>query len=294
MTQLGMGQNFLRKIGVGDDFRIDLDALETQIKTDIKENLQPVCVVGNAGTVNTGAIDPLEEMACICRKYNLWFHVDGTYGALSAGSDLVRNKFAGLDKADSVAVDFHKWLFVPFEAGCLMVKDRGHLRNVYGHIPEYQRFNSEDSDALDYSEYSFQQSRNFKALKVWFNYKVYGANKLREAIQNSIILIGYLKTLINGSVNLKLIGEGLSIVCIQYLPKNPSKKADEDYINRLNKEIVRISEEMGEVFFRDTILNKKTVLRICCTNHRREQHHIDFLFERILAYGKMAEMITSI
>ncbi len=283
IDSLGIGKNYLRKIPTTTDYRINTELLESRIIQDKADGLLPVCVVGNAGTVNTGAIDPLNDLATICEKHDLWFHVDAAYGGCAAATDLAKPLFSGLEKADSIAVDLHKWLFVPFEAGCVLVKDKERLRETFSFIPEYQKFNHHEDIRTDYPEYSLQQSRNFKALKVWMAFKVYGSELLKKAIQGNIMVMNYLAGLINRTNDFELIAHGLSIVCFRYIGSN---KQDEKYLNDLNSRIVAETEKDCRIFIRETKVGGKIVLRACCTNHRRDIHHVEHLLEVIREIGQ--------
>ncbi|MDH7446428.1 pyridoxal phosphate-dependent decarboxylase family protein [Aquimarina sp. 2201CG14-23] len=283
INALGIGTKYLRKIATLSDFTIDVQKLEYQIKKDISSGLKPMCIVGNAGTVNTGAIDPLLELSALCEKYDMWFHIDAAYGGCAADIPLTNKLFDGFHKANSVAIDLHKWMFVPFEAGCILVKDKNQLRDTFSVIPEYQKFDYNQDRQVDFSEYSFQQSRNFKALKVWMNYKAYGEKKLKKAITNSIHLMNYLAILVKDSEDFELITHNLSIVCFRYIGNYNS--ADLRLINNLNLQLIKDAETDTRVFIRDTKLGDMVVLRACCTNFRREKKHIEYLIKVLRTLG---------
>ena len=178
-----------------------------------------------------------------------------------------------MEKADSVAIDLHKWLFVPFEVGCILVKDKNHLRETFSVIPEYQKFDSDKNLQIDFSEYSFQQSRNFKALKVWMNFKAYGQANLKKAVEGSIRIMNHLAILVNRSSDFELVANGLSIVCFRYIGNCEVINTEE--INTLNLKIVKLTETDKRVFIRETKLDGMVVLRGCCTNFRREKKQIN-------------------
>src|SRR5262249_47615933 len=201
MVLLGMGRSQLRKIPVLDDLIVDLQALEKQVSEDRKNGYHPICVVGNAGTTNTGAVDPLDALAEFCRKQELWFHVDAAYGGPAAGTQAARRLFRGLDQADSVVVNPHKWLYVPAEAACILVREPRALRDTFHVVADYLR---DESDAgvdgpLDFKDYGPQLHRNFRALKVWMTFKAYGAGRLRAAIERNIEIMQYLADRIDQS-----------------------------------------------------------------------------------------------
>lgn len=283
IISLGIGLRNLRKIKVNEDFTINIIDLEQQIKSDLVEGAIPLAVIGNAGTVNTGAVDSISELNEICTRYGLWLHLDAAYGGFAASTSLRNKEFEGLELADSIAVDLHKWLFVPFECGALLLKNSNHLKQTFSFVPEYQRFDHEDLK-VDFSEFSMQQSRNFKALKVWLNFKAYGVNNLKESIMHSINLMKYLSELINSSDDFELVTPpSLSVVCFRYI--TPKKGLDNHTLNELNKGIVQSTELDGRVFIRETVLNEVIVLRACCTNFRREKRHVEFLIKVLRELG---------
>ena len=275
ISTLGIGSENLRLIETDGDFKIDTVALRAQIEVDLKEGKIPLCTIGNAGTVNTGAVDPLDELNTICKQYGLWLHLDAAYGGFAAATALRHTQFKGLELADSIAIDAHKWFFVPFECGCLLVKEARHLKDSFSFIPEYQVFDANDG-RVDFSEYSLQQSRNFKALKVWMNFKAYGAANLRKAIQQSIGLMQYLAHLIQQADDFELVTTpSLSVVCFRFT--GTGVHYSDAVLNALNKHIVQKTETVGNVFIRETTLFGIVVLRACCTNFRREKRHVEHL-----------------
>ena len=280
---LGIGKDQLRKIPALVDFTMNIEELENQIQKDMSKGYIPMCIVANAGTVNTGAIDPLNEIAEICEKYNIWFHVDAAYGGCAANLVSTRALYKGLDRADSVAIDLHKWLFVPFEAGCILVKDKNHLKETFSVIPEYQKFNYKQDFQIDFSEYSFQQSRSFKAFKVWVNFKVYGQENLKKAINGSITVMQHLSKVVDMSSDFELISQGLSIVCFRYVGNQDIVNIN--YLNELNLQLVALTEKDNRIFIRETKLNDMVVIRCCCTNFRRETKHVENLVDVLRELG---------
>jgi aromatic-L-amino-acid/L-tryptophan decarboxylase len=278
---LGIGETNVKIISVDDRMRMNTDELEGQIRKDLDQEFHPFCVVASAGTVNTGAIDPLEKISAICRKYNLWFHIDGAYGGLAASLDpAVSEPFSsGLALADSIAVDPHKWLFVPFEAGCALFKRPDDSRVTFSHIPDYLAGDtSEGSFRKDFMEHGFQLSRNFKALKIWMLFKAHGAGKLKQAIEHDILNTRYFTSLIRQSSNFEIMAEGpLSVICYR---ANPAKlNQTEEELETLNKRLIECIEQDGRVFITGTKVNGKTVLRSCFVNHRTQEHHLIHIFD---------------
>ncbi len=290
MVLLGMGRNQLRKIAVRDDFTIDLEALENQITEDRKNGYRPICVVGNAGTTNTGAVDPLDALAEFCQKQQLWFHVDASYGGPAAGTEAAGKLFRGLDQADSVVVNPHKWLYVPAEAACILVREPRALRHTFQVAADYLR---EESDAgadapLDFKDYSPQLHRSFRALKVWMTFKAYGARKLRAAIESNIEIMRYLADRIDQSQDfVRLAPVPLSVVCFQYRAPDISVHGDQEYLDRLNLQLLNALEKDGRVFLSGTKIHGKRVLRACSVNHRLLQEDVDFLLDVIREIGRL-------
>ena len=278
LEQLGIGTNQLRKIKTQEDFTINLEALKQQIEQDIKDGFQPFCVVGNAGTVNTGAIDDLEALHQICESYKMWFHVDGAYGGVVAMLESVKAKYKGIEKADSVALDFHKWLYQPFELGCVIVKNWETLRRAYFKKASYLDTQLEEASRLDFNEHYFQLSRNAKALKVWMSIKSYGMKALRAMIQKDIDLTNYLCDQVNQSEDFTLKSQAnLAVACFQYT----AKLEDQEQIIHLNQRLIPALEKDGRVFITGTKLNGELVLRACIINHRKQKSSIDYLLQVI-------------
>jgi glutamate/tyrosine decarboxylase-like PLP-dependent enzyme len=278
LEQLGIGTNQLRKIETQEDFTINLEVLKQQIEQDIKDGFQPFCVVGNAGTVNTGAIDDLEALHQICESYKMWFHVDGAYGGLVAMLDSVKAEYKGIEKADSVALDFHKWLYQPFELGCVIVKNWETLRRAYFKKASYLDTQLEEASRLDFNEHYFQLSRNAKALKVWMSIKSYGMKALRAMIQKDIDLTNYLCDQVNQSEDFTLKSQAnLAVACFQYT----AKLEDQEQIIHLNQRLIPALEKDGRVFITGTKLNGELVLRACIINHRKQKSSIDYLLQVI-------------
>ncbi|MDH5609356.1 MAG: aminotransferase class I/II-fold pyridoxal phosphate-dependent enzyme [Cyclobacteriaceae bacterium] len=276
---LGIGTDHFRKIGTHADYTIDVDQLEKQIQADIRAGYQPFCVVGNAGTVNTGAIDDLNALAGIAEKYKLWFHVDGAYGGLASSLPSLRGAYAGLEKADSVALDFHKWLYQPFEVGCVLVRSWGSLRETYFKQADYLGAAvAHASDRLEFNEHYFQLSRNAKAFKVWMSLKVYGFEKIQRMIQKDIELTHYLADRVAGSDDFELRSRShLAITCFRYVAHLRTEEETEHF----NQKLVAALEADGRVFITGTVLDGVYVLRACLTNHRKQVSSVDYLLETI-------------
>lgn len=276
---LGIGTDYLRKIPTDDQFKINLDALVKQIENDSNDGLKPFCVVGNAGTVNTGAIDDLEALAHIAKKYGLWYHVDGAYGALAGILDDLKPVYQGMEKADSIAIDFHKWLYVPFEGGCTLVRSWDHLRRTYYKKAAYLDTElANDGNRLEFNEHYFQLSRNAKAFKVWMTIKAYGMNRIKAMIQKDIGLTQYLNEKVRLSEDFEMVAESkLAVSCFVYVGNMMSK----DEITEFNKKLMPKLEKDGRVFIMGTILKGEYAIRACLINHRKTKKSIDYLLEVI-------------
>lgn len=284
---LGIGTDHLRKISTGEDHTIDLDALTSRIEQDISQGYEPFCLVGTAGTVNTGAIDNLDALADIAEKYRMWFHIDGAYGGLASTLTSLRPKYLGLKRADSVAIDFHKWLYQTFEVGCVLVKDWDTLRRAYFKKADYLDNQFEQKGRLDFNEHTFQLSRNAKSLKVWMSVKTYGMKRIREMIQKDIDLTHYLCDQIEDSDDFELKSRSdLAVSCFRYTGDHN----DEQQISTLNERLIQALEKDGRVFITGTRLNGTFVIRACVINHRKQRKDIDYLLQVIREVAKQIEL----
>ncbi|MBN1387474.1 MAG: hypothetical protein JW965_03455 [Bacteroidales bacterium] len=280
MDMLGLGKNYLRKVPVDDNLRVNTKILEETIREDRSSGLMPACIIGIAGTTNNGAVDPLKELGNIASKYNMWYMVDGAYGLPAAGTEMAGHLFEGLEMADSLLINPHKWFFVPFEASCVIVKNKKLLRDTFSLMPDYLRGGQEETERDDLMNYNLQLTKDFKALKVWMTFKTYGAGKLKKAIENDCGLAQYAKLLIEKADDFELMAPvPLSIVCFRYTGKNGRYTGDEQKLDNINEKILDGIEKDGRIFFAGTKIKGRTSLRINLTNHRRTKADIDFLFK---------------
>lgn len=241
---LGMGSDSLHKIPVNRDYTINLEQLKSTVIADRKAGLQPVCVVGNAGTINTGAIDDLNAMADLCAQENLWFHVDGAIGAVAILAEKVKPLLKGMERADSVALDLHKWMHMPIEVGCVVVRHDEAHRKTFSLTPEYLAKSTRGLAAGQhwFSEYGVQLTRQFRALKVWMSVKEHGLDKFGRMIQKNVDQANYLARLVNAHPLLELTAPvGLDIVCFRF----NSGDLDSERLNDLNKELLIRLHESG-------------------------------------------------
>ncbi len=284
MELLGLGLNQLRRIKTHNNFTINLNALENQIKTDLDAGLLPFCIVGNAGTVNTGAIDDLQGLSNLAKQYNLWFHIDGAYGGLAASLTSKQDLYKGIHLADSVALDFHKWLYQPFEVGCLLVKDWSLLNQSYFKEATYLDKSLEvGSGRLEFNEHHFLLSRSAKSLKVWMSIKAFGINQIKAMIQKDIDLARYLTNQIKKSHDFELVADSdLAISCFRY----KGNLTDKQEIIEFNRRLIPALENDGRVFITGTKLKGEFVLRACLINHRKTKATTDYLLEVIREVGQ--------
>ena len=281
---LGLGTKGLKKIKVNDDYSINIEALKRQIKEDKSNGLQPICIIGTSGTVNTGAVDDLVAIADICKQENLWFHVDGAIGAIAMLSKKVKLQLNGIQQADSVALDLHKWLHMPFEAGCIIVKNDLAHKNTFSLIPEYLAKNTRGLASGEnwFSEFGLQLSRRFRALKVWMSIKEHGSERFGRMISRNVKQANYLGELLNKNKDLELIAPiGMDIVCFRYNPGN--KTLDE--LNALNKEIKLQLEERAIALPGYTTLNNMYCIRCAISSHRVTNEDFEILISSVLEIG---------
>jgi glutamate/tyrosine decarboxylase-like PLP-dependent enzyme len=284
VEQMGIGTDNLRRIPVDPACHIRLDLLEARIREDLAAGLKPLCVIGNAGTVNTGAVDPLDELADIAARYGIWLHVDGAYGGMAAALASQRARFRGLERADSVALDFHKWLYQPYEAGCALFKGWDAARRTFQHQAAYLATDLTGDRRVDLPDYSFQLSRNFKALKVWMTFKAYGAERLRQEIEEDIRKARYLAQVIRATADFELLQEPeLSIVCFRYQGRAAGNTAA---VDQLNQALIPALEKDGRVFITGTRIQGRPVIRACFVNHRQQYGDIDRLVAVIREVGQ--------
>jgi aromatic-L-amino-acid decarboxylase len=277
---LGLGSESIRWVGVDEEFRVSVDELRARIQEDRRDGWHPFCIVASAGSVQTGAIDPLGELADLARQFGLWLHVDGAYGAAAVMDPKSRGLFAGMDRADSLALDPHKWLSVPVECGCVLVRDGALLRDAFSLVPPYVR--TEPGKGIGnlpwFAEYGFQQTRGFRALKLWVTLARAGTSGLARQIARQIALARYLEGKIEAAPDFELRSRGkLSIVCFCYVPR----ALDEDSLDTLNKGIMERMQAEGTAFLTNTTLNGRFALRACVLHYATTENDIDIMLEAV-------------
>ena len=281
---LGLGSGALRKVPVDADYRIDIGALERMIAADRTLGVIPACVIGTAGTINTGSVDDLAALGRVCRRERLWFHVDGAIGAVVALAPRHRQLVAGIETADSVALDLHKWLHVPFEAGCALVRDRSAHRSAFALTPEYLEHAARGlaSGPLWFSEFGPQLSRGFRALKVWLSFKEHGLDKFGRLIEQNIAQAQELARLVRAEPRLELMAPVvLNIVCFRFRAAGLA----EAELNALNAELLIRLHESGVAAPSYTTLHGRYCLRAAIANHRTVPDDLRVMLDAVLEIG---------
>jgi glutamate/tyrosine decarboxylase-like PLP-dependent enzyme len=269
--------------------RVDMTALREQILKDIEAGDRPALVVGNAGSVSTGAIDPLPELAALCREFGLWFHVDGAYGGLAAVLPDAPDALAGLREADSVAVDPHKWLYAPLEAGCALVRDPEKLRAAFAYHPVYYHFGVE---ATNYFDLGPQNSRGFRALKVWLALQEVGREGYEQMISDDIRLARALFERIPRHAELEALTNSLSITTFRFVPTDLTSGdvKTASYLDELNLELLTRLQASGEAYLSNAVVHGKFALRACIVNFRTTLADIEALLPIVVRMGKALDL----
>jgi len=280
----GLGTDAIRWIATDHDMRIDLEALRGQIRKDREAGDRPVMVVGNAGSVSTGAIDPLPELAVLCREFNLWFHVDGAYGCLAAVLPDAPAALAGLREADSVAVDPHKWLYTPLEAGCSLVRNSEKLRDAFAYHPVYYHFGVE---ATNYFDLGPQNSRGFRALKVWLALQQVGRSGYQQMIAEDIRLSRAMFECASRYPELETLTQSLSIATLRYVPSDLDRGNAKvaEYLDKLNLELLTRLQNSGEAYLSNAVIHGKFALRACIVNFRTTLADVEAVPPLVVRFG---------
>ena len=286
----GLGTSSIRWIATDRQLRMDVAALRRQIEADIAAGDVPCLVVGAAGSVSTGAVDPLREISAICKEYGIWFHVDGAYGGFAAAVADAPDDLRALHLADSLAVDPHKWLYAPLEAGCALVRDPQALRAAFAYHPPYYHL---DEHATNYVDYGPQNSRGFRALKVWLALQQAGAAGYRRMIADDIQLSRLMAQAIRGHRELQLATQGLSIATFRYVPidlrPNLGEEAVERYLDTLNRELLDRIQRGGETFVSNAVVDGRYLLRACIVNFHTTQADAEALPEIVARIGRSVD-----
>ena len=284
MVFLGLGRDYLRKINVNEQFEIDLNQLRTSIEEDLENDLNPLMIIGNAGTTNTGSIDDLNALADLAEEFGLWFHVDGAYGLPARRLPNLKEAFNGVERADSVIINPHKWMYVTFEASCVLLKS---IPEAIHFSPDYL-FTENPGVRWESSSHTIELSKEFRALKIWFTMKYYGASQLEQFVKQDIDQISLLGTLLAQEDNIQVEPHHpLSILCFRWFDQGKTKEENE----QINIQAIRMIETEGEIFITGTKLRGETYLRVYFGNPDRKDSDVEFMknqimdtFQRILTH----------
>lgn len=293
---MGLGSESLRLLPVNDQFQIDISKLKESIANDQSNGFSPFCVVGAAGTTNTGSVDDLNALAIVCKKEKLWFHVDGAFGAWARLSQKAKTAVSGIGLADSLALDLHKWMYMPYEIGCILVRNENQHRNAFSLTPNYLSHGKGEhgvagGDLPWFSDYSYELSRGFRALKAWMSIKENGSRKYARIIQQNIDQTLYLGELVKASTELSLSAPiTLNIVCFRFV----SPDLDEATLDKINKMIAIDLQERGVAVLTGTNIGGKYVLRVANTNHRSRRKDFEVLVKEVLIVGKRLKFFHEI
>ena len=286
---LGLGRDAVRLVACDADLRMRVDVLRSAIAKDLRTGHKPIAVIATAGTVATGAIDPLHEIADVCAEHGLWMHVDGAYGGVAALTDALHPLFEGVERADSVALDPHKWLYTPHSGGVIVVRDMQALEHAFAIEPSYVHDDKElTGRGIDMYALGPQFSRGFHALKIWVSLLAHGWNAYERRITHDVALARYLHDLALDHPELEVIGPEptLSITCFRYVPRElRGDPSAEPYLNRLNDRLMSELQLNGRVFPSNAILDGRFSLRACIVNFRTEAADIEALIERSVTLG---------
>ncbi len=282
---LGLGNESIRFIPVDENYQINLEALRAAIEQDKAAGYLPFCVIGSAGTVKTGAFDDLMALADICTEHDLWFHVDGAFGALVALAAESKHLIKGMERADSLAFDMHKWMSIPFEAACVLIQSRTAHYKTFTLTPDYLEHGERGASGAKVwlTDYGLQLSRSFRGLKVWMALKTYGVGQIGSSIQMNIDQTAYLVSLIERTPELQRTAPApLNIVCFRYVQDGLSAEG----LQELNKELLLRLHESGVALVSYATINDQYCLRMANVNHRSTYVDFDILVEKVVELGR--------
>src|SRR5215213_5923252 len=282
---LGLGHDSLRRIAVDPDYRMNLGELRETVARDRAAGGLPCCVLGTAGTVNTGAIDDLLAIAEFCREEEIWFHVDGAFGAMLRLSEQLQDRVRGIELADSLAFDLHKWGYLPFECACLLVRNAELHRSTFAITASYLGESNRGPIAggLPFADRGIDLTRGFKALKVWLTLKAHGVRKVGDLIEQNVDQAQYLANLVHAHPELELLAPApLNVVCFRYVPGGVT----DPNLNSLNQEILLRLQECGTALPSATVLQGRYAIRCANVNHRSRRADFDLLVDAVVTLGR--------
>jgi aromatic-L-amino-acid/L-tryptophan decarboxylase len=283
---LGLGRDSVRRVKSNEDFTMDVRSLEEMVNNDARQGNLPFCVVAQVGSINLGVVDPLKEIARVCSRRGLWFHADGACGAFGRIIPRKAKLFDGLELADSITLDPHKWLYVSYDCGCLLVKNPAKLRSTFTQHAAYLKgILPTEYTGLDYHELGPQMSRGFRALKVWMSLKQIGVERYRRLMERDVALVEHLDELVRRSDEFEpLCKPVLQMYSFRYVPRR--RKMTEKELDSLNQRIVDEAQLTGEAFLMSTSIRGKTALRLSITNHRTTESDVDRTFDLLRDLGR--------
>ncbi|MHB1021124.1 MAG: pyridoxal phosphate-dependent decarboxylase family protein [Acidobacteriaceae bacterium] len=290
---LGLGRVSLCSIPVNGQYQMRTDLLREAIAADRAAGYRPICVIGTAGTVNTGATDDLAALAGICQEQNLWFHVDGAFGALAYWSPRLRPALKGLELVDSIAFDLHKWGYLPFEVGCMLVRDAEAHRAAFATAASYLAAMERGPAVgrMTFADRGIELTRGFKALKVWMSFKAHGVHAITELVEQNVAQARYLAGLVNEHPELELLAPvSLNIVCFRYVQPGMS----DEMLDSLNNEVLLRLQESGVAVPSSTVLDGRFAIRVSIVNHRSRREDFDLLARSVVELGRQvaAQMLA--
>jgi len=282
---LGIGSDNVRKVPVDTEFRMDASALRRMIEEDLETGAKPFCVAATVGTTSTTSIDPVAEIATVCREFGLWLHVDAAYAGIAAILPEKRFVLDGCDEADSLVVNPHKWMATPIDLSAFYCSNKTALREAFSLVPEYLR--TEETDVVNLMDYGFQLGRRFRALKLWMVINYYGVEGLREMVREHIRLAGMLAGWIDDSdLFERTAPTPLSTVCFRLNPRKSTPAKDSRFLDELNEELLKRLNETGKVFLSHTRIHDAFSLRCAIGNMRTEESHVRGLWELLNSIGR--------
>ncbi|GAO42630.1 pyridoxal phosphate-dependent decarboxylase family protein [Flavihumibacter petaseus] len=288
----GTGKASLQMISTGNDGRIDIGVLESTIREDVENGFAPLMIIGSAGDVSTGAVDDLAALGTVAATYSAWYHIDGAYGMPAACLPGLQNMFRGRESADSIALDPHKWLYSALEAGCTLVKDPRHLVQTFSSHPSYFNFEGNgEEQPVNYYEYGLQNSRGFRALKVWLGLQQAGLNGYRTMIAENIRLSRLMFQLADSESALEAVTQNLSITTFRFIPAGTEVSgADpqiQEQLNRFNEKLLNQLQQEGNIFLSHGLIDDKYCLRACVVNFRTTEEDIRAMIATVVMQGNL-------
>ncbi len=287
---LGFAPHQIRKIPTDEKFRISMPELRREVAADRAMGHRPFCVIANAGTTNSGAIDPLPQLADFCQEEELWLHIDAAYGGAAILTEEGRVLLEGLERADSLTLDPHKWLFQPHEMGCVLLKERRFLKETFRIVPDYIKDADRKEEEVNLIDYGIQMTRGFRALKLWMSFQVFGLEGFRKAIARGISLAKFAEDVLRESPCWEVVTPAqIGLVTFRYVPEGWHPPEEIDALNR------RLVEEMiedGFAMISSTVMNGRTVLRLCTNNPRTTEADIRETIECLSRFGQELSLRT--